>query len=303
MSSPDDQLASYIALANRAPRLDRAEEMTLALRWRGGDRAAGDALARANLRYVVAVARRYRRYNVSFGALIAEGNFGLVQALYRFEPERAIRLGTYATHWVRACILAYVLKSWSMVGGSSGPLRSQMFFRLRRERVRATNLLGEGEAAERMIAERVGVTTEELTKMTERLEARDVSLEVRVGDDSSTRLIDLLPAPDDQERNLFEREVDGGVRSAIAQAVSELDPRERYIAEQRLMADPADELSLAEVGRRLGVSRERARQLEERTKRKLRSRIPALGSAVVTDWIEDTLEQAPAAGRGQPRAA
>ncbi|HYP90710.1 MAG TPA: sigma-70 family RNA polymerase sigma factor, partial [Polyangiaceae bacterium] len=246
-------------------------------------------------RHVVAVAIKYRRYGVPVSELIAEGNFGVVHALGKFEPERGIRFVTYAAHWVRAYILDHVIKSWSMVGGGSGPLRSRLFFKLRRERVRAVNLMGEGEAADRMVAERVGVTPEELSKLVQRLEARDVSLDVKVLDDSPVRLVDLLPAPDDQERSLFEEQVGGSVKSAVALAVSELDPRERYIAEHRLMADPAEELSLAEIGRSLGVSRERARQLEARTKRKLKTRIPALGSAVVLEWIENSIEHAPAA--------
>jgi RNA polymerase sigma-32 factor len=295
MTSSNDDVAFYIAESKRAPRLERDEEMALALRWKDGDRAAGDALARANLRHVVAVAMKYRRYGVPVSELIAEGNFGVVHALGKFEPERGIRFVTYAAHWVRAYILDHVIKSWSMVGGGSGPLRSRLFFKLRRERVRAVNLMGEGEAADRLVAERVGVTPEELTKLVQRLEARDVSLDVKVLDDSPVRLVDLLPAPDDQERSLFEHQVGGSMKSAVARAVSELDPRERYIAEHRLMADPAEELSLAEIGRSLGVSRERARQLEARTKRKLKARIPALGSALVLEWIENSVEHAPAA--------
>jgi RNA polymerase sigma-32 factor len=296
MTSPNDDVAFYIAESKRAPRLERDQEMALALRWKTGDRAAGDALARANLRHVVAVAMKYRRYGVPVSELIAEGNFGVVHALGKFEPERGIRFVTYAAHWVRAYILDHVIKSWSMVGGGSGPLRSRLFFKLRRERVRAVNLMGEGEAADNMVAERVGVTPDELRKLVHRLEARDVSLDVKVLDDSPVRLVDLLPAPDDQERSLFEHQVGGSMKTAVARAVSELDPRERYIAEHRLMADPAEELSLAEIGRSLGVSRERARQLEERTKRKLKRRIPALGSAVVLEWIENSIQQhAPAA--------
>ena len=296
MTSPTDDLAFYIAEAKRAPRLERDQEMALARRWKQhGDRAAGDALARANLRHVVAVAMKYRRYGVPVSELIAEGNFGVVHALGKFEPERGIRFVTYAAHWVRAYILDHVIKSWSMVGGGSGPLRSRLFFRLRRERVRAVNLMGEGEAADNMVAERVGVTPDELRKMLQRLEARDVSLDVKVLDESPVRLIDLLPAPDDQERSLLEHQVDGSMKHAVERAVSELDPRERYIAEQRLMADPAEELSLAEIGRSLGISRERARQLEARTKRKLRSRIPALGSPAVAEWIATSMEHAPAA--------
>jgi len=295
MNSPNDDVAFYIAESKRAPRLERETEMDLARRWKTGDRAAGDALARANLRHVVAVAMKYRRYGVPVSELIAEGNFGVVHALGKFEPERGIRFVTYAAHWVRAYILDHVIKSWSMVGGGSGPLRSRLFFKLRRERVRAINLMGEGEAADRMVAERVGVTPEELSKLMLRLEARDVSLDVKVLDDSPVKLLDLLPAPDDQERSLFEHQIGGSMKTAVAHAVSELDPRERYIAEHRLMADPAEELSLADIGRSLGVSRERARQLEARTKRKLRARIPALASPVVTEWITNTMEHAPAA--------
>ena len=201
MTSPHDDVAFYIAEAKRAPRLEREQERALALRWKDGDRAAGDALARANLRHVVAVAMKYRRYGVPVSELIAEGNFGVVQALGKFDAQRGIRFVTYAAHWVRAYILDHVIKSWSMVGGGSGPLRSRLFFKLRRERVRAVNLMGEGEAADQMVAERVGVTPDELRKLVNRLEARDVSLDVKVIDDSPVRLVDLLPAPDDQERS------------------------------------------------------------------------------------------------------
>lgn len=292
-SSHSDDVSFYIAEAKRAPRLEREQEVELALRWKHyGDRAAGDALARSNLRHVVAVAMKYRRYGVPVSELIAEGNFGVVHALGKFDPDRGIRFVTYAAHWVRAYILDHVIKSWSMVGGGSGPLRSRLFFKLRRERVRAVNLMGEGDAADNVVAERIGVTPDELRQMLHRLEARDLSLDVKVLDDSPVKLMDLLPAPDDQELSFFEHQVGGSMRTVVERAVSELDPRERYIAERRLMADPAEELSLAEIGRSLGVSRERARQLEARTKRKLRARIPALGSPALTEWIANSVHQA-----------
>jgi RNA polymerase sigma-32 factor len=121
--------------------------------------------------------------------------------------------------------------------------------------------------------------------MVQRLEARDLSLDVRAAPDSPLGLVDLLPAKENQEQALLEMQVGGSVKSAVARALGQLDPRERYIAERRLMADSADELSLAEIGRVLGVSRERARQLEERTKKKLRASIPALGNAIVSEWL------------------
>jgi RNA polymerase sigma-32 factor len=281
--------------ARRAPELDRELEAELVRRWRAGDEKAKSELVVRHLRYVVGMATRYRHYGVPVSELIAEGNYGVVQALGKFEPDRGVRFMTYAAYWIRACMWEHVIKSWSMVGGGSGPLRSSLFFKLRRERARAMSLVGEAEAADRLVAERVGMTPEALGKLMQRFDARDVSLDVKTHDDSASSLIDLLAAPDDQELSLFEGQVDGSLKQAVAKAIAELDPRERYIAQRRLMADPGEELSLSEIGRRLGVSRERARQLEARTKRKLKQRIGKLGSAVVVEWIEHTIKPAPAA--------
>jgi RNA polymerase sigma-32 factor len=286
LAHTSNDLGFYLAEAKRAPRLGREQELELARLWKqNGDRVAADALARANLRHVVTIALKYRHYGVAVADLIAEGNFGVVHALGKFEPERGIRFVTYAAHWVRAYMLDHVIKTWSVVGGGSGALRSRLFFRLRRERVRVTNLLGDGEAADLEVANRLGVTPDELRGMVQRLEARDLSLDVRAAPDSPLGLVDLLPAKENQEQALLEMQVGGSVKSAVARALGQLDPRERYIAERRLMADSADELSLAEIGRVLGVSRERARQLEERTKKKLRASIPALGNAIVSEWL------------------
>jgi RNA polymerase sigma-32 factor len=290
-----EDIQSHRSAASRAPELDRELETELVRRWRAGDEKAKSELVRSHLRYVVGMATKYRHYGVPLSELIAEGNYGVVQALSKFEPDRGVRFMTYAAYWVKACMWDHVIKSWSMVGGGSGPLRSSLFFRLRRERVRAINLMGEGEAADRLVAERVGIRPEALGKLLQRLDARDVSLDAKIHDESASSLLDLLPAPDNQELSLFEREVDGNLKKTVAQAIAELDPRERYIARRRLMADAGEELSLSEVGRRLGVSRERARQLEARTKRKLKHRIGILSSAAVREWLEHTFKPAPAA--------
>lgn len=231
------------------------------------------------------MARKYRRYGMPINELIAEGNFGVVHALRKFDPERGIRFATYAAHWIRSCILTHVVKSWSLVGGGAGVFRSRMFFKLRREHARVANVLGEGEAADCEIARRVGGTPEKIRAMVQRVATRDVSLDAWFAGGSSIRLGDLLPAPDNQEQRLFESQVQAGAESAVCRALAELDPRERYIAQHRLLADPTEELSLADVGRHFGVSRERARQLEFRTKEKLRARIPQLGDGAVNEWI------------------
>jgi RNA polymerase sigma-32 factor len=290
-----EDIQGHRSAASRAPELDRELESELVRRCRAGDEKAKGELVRSHLRYVVGMATKYRHYGVPLSELIAEGNYGVVQALSKFEPDRGVRFMTYAAYWVRACMWDHVIKSWSMVGGGLGALRSSLFFRLRRERVRAINLMGEGEAADRLVAERVGIRPEALGKLLQQLDARDVSLDAKIHDESASSLLDLLPAPDNQELSLYEGEVDGNLKKAVAQALAELDPRERYIAQRRLMADAGEELSLSEIGRRLGVSRERVRQLEARTKRKLKHRIGSLSSAAVLEWLEHTIKAAPAA--------
>lgn len=269
----DTGLVHYIQRVKGLPALSREEEHELALRVRDhADEAAVEALVRANLKYVVAIAVTYRRYDLRLADLVAEGNVGLVTAVKKFDPDKGTRFVTYASYWIRALILNAVIKNWSLVGGGAGALRSKLFFRLRRERARMSNLVQAREEALDALAEQLGVSSERLEGMLQRLEGRNVSLDAPVFDDGHATGLDLLEdttAPQDdvvaaraQEQFLGDR-----VRDAMAS----LDARERYIVEQRMMAD--EELSLAEIGRRLGVSRERARQLETRAAKKLRKRL------------------------------
>jgi len=276
----DPTISKYIAKVQAYPQLSREAELELAkASAEKADAAAADKLVRAHLRYVVAIALKYRRYGVPLSELIAEGNFGVVHALKKFQPDRGNRFVTYAAYWIRAYILNYVIRSWSLVGAGSGALRSKMFFRLRREKVRVLNLVGDGDDADELLATRLGLTKDQVQQMLRRLESRDVSLDSKVFDDSATALVDTLVAPgQDQEATLASSGIHDKLRGAVHDAVKELDERERFIVENRLMADPEDELSLAELGRRLGVSRERARQLEARAKKKLKGRLDALAA-------------------------
>jgi RNA polymerase sigma-32 factor len=287
----DPNVSRYLSMVQSFPQLDRETELELAKSWRDkGDVDAADKLVRAHLRYVVAIALKYRRYGVPLSELISEGNFGVVHALKKFQPERGNRFVTYAAYWIRAYILNYIIRSWSLVGAGSGALRSKMFFRLRREKVRVLNLVGDGAAADELLAERLGLTLEQVQSMLRRLEARDVSLDAKVYEDSGTSVVDTLVSPaQDQEQSLAATGIQEKLKDAVREAVDELDDRERYIVENRLMADPEDELSLAELGRRLGVSRERARQLEARAKKKLRGRLQAVSKD--TPWeVQHTAE-------------
>lgn len=278
----DLAISRFITTAREVEPLSRDEEVELARRFRAtGDAKAAERLVRANLKYVVAIALSYRRYGLRLADLVSEGNLGLMMALGKFDPERGVRFVTYAAYWSRAYILNYVIKSWSMVGGGSGPLRSKMFFKLRRERAMVSNLLGEGDEQRSMelLAERIGQTVEKTKELTRRLEARDVSLDVQPHEEGRTTLLDgLQDARPSQEEQFLEEERRDALRGALAEAVAQLDERERFIVEQRLMAD--EETSLAEIGRQLGVSRERARQLEARAKAKLKKQLGELAEGL-----------------------
>lgn len=275
-------LARYVGKAHQVPQLSREQEATLARTWRTtGSPQAADALLRPQLRYVIAIALKYRRYGVPIAELIAEGNAGLVHALKKYEPDRGLRFVTYAAHWIRAYVLDHVIRSWSLVGGGSGALRSKVFFRLRRERNKLLNLYGDEQRADELLAERLGVSVEQLTLMLQRLEQRDVSLDLSpptAAEGAATTPLERLVSEQPSPLELLEgRQRQAQLTAMVGQALSVLEERERYIVEQRLLADPAEELSLAELGRRLGVSRERARQLEARAKQKLRGRLAQLG--------------------------
>lgn len=290
----DSALSRYITMVQSYPKLDREQELALCTAWREkGSVAAKEQLVRSHLRYVVAIALKYRRYGLPLSELIAEGNFGIVHALTKFDPERGNRFVTYAAYWIRAYVLNYIIRSWSLVGVGSGALRSKMFFKLRRERVRITNLVGEGEHADDLLAERFNMSREQIQGMVRRLEARDLSLDARVFDDAVTTIVETLAAPtDDQEASFSTHQSSVTAKSVVQIAITSLDHRERYIVEHRLMADSEDELSLAEIGRRLGVSRERARQLESRAKRKLKQRILELSESTSAEWLNADSEAA-----------
>lgn len=284
----DSALSRYMSTVQQYPKLDRAEETLLCSKWRNsGDEKAKEQLVRAHLRYAVAIALKYRRYGLPLAELVAEGNFGIVHALTKFDPDRGNRFVTYAAYWIRAYILNYVIRSWSLVGVGSGALRSKMFFKLRRERVRITNLVGEGEQADDLLAERFNMSREQIQAMVRRLEARDLSLDAKVFDDAVTTVVETLAAPnEDQEATILSGQTTVNAREVVQAAIKTLDQRERYIVEHRLMADSEDELSLAEIGRRLGVSRERARQLESRARRKLKHRIVELSESSGREVVE-----------------
>ena len=266
-------LDRYIQQVRAIPRLSREDEHELALRAREGDQDATDRLVEANLRYVIAIGLQYRRYGVTLGDLIAEGSVGLVTAVRKFDPHRGTRFVTYAGYWIRAFV-----RSSTMVGAGSGPFRSKLFFRLRRERARLSNVIADPEELIAKLAADFDTTSEKMTELLRRLDQREISLDAPAYHDSDATLVEMLPgATEPQDLVVARQRRQTGIELRLEGALSVLDDRERLIVEKRILSD--DAASLASLGRELGVSRERARQLEARAKKKLAEELKDLAPA------------------------
>lgn len=262
-------LDRFIQRVRREPALGREEEHALAVRARAGDERARDRLLAANLRHVVAIAVRYRRYGVPLADLISEGNVGLCIALSKFDPDHGTRFVTYAGHWIRARIIDHVLRSRTLVGGGAGVLRSKTYFRLQRERARLDVMAIEPSERRTRLAEAFGTSEEQVDEMLNRLDARDVSLDAPFGPDDGAPAIDgLASSLPEADEELSERMRAQDLERSVQHALASLDPRELRIVVARGLSD--DGMSLADVAREFGVSRERARQLEARAHGKLR---------------------------------
>ena len=266
----------YLVLVHKIPKISRERERELARRWREhADTAARDELVQSQLRHVVAIARRYRRdTGATLEELIAEGNFGLLQALSKFDSERGTRFVTYAVYWIRAYISQYLIRSRSLV--ASG-VQSKLLSKVRRERAKAALLSGEEASADTQIADQLALSPEKLSSLIERLDVRDLPWDINTEDALSARFLEAHESSSAEDASLS-IEAEQHISVAISCALSNLDERERYVVERRLMAHREEQLSLAEIGRRFRVSRERARQIEARAMRKLKvalSRSPA----------------------------
>jgi RNA polymerase sigma-32 factor len=271
-------LDRYIQQVRAIPKLSREAEHELALRAREGDQVATDGLVEANLRYVVAIALQYRRYGITLGDLIAEGSVGLVTAVRKFDPHRGTRFVTYAGYWIRAFVLEAVVRSSTMIGAGSGPFRSKLFFRLRRERARLSNVIADPEELIAKLASDFDTTPAKMTELLRRLDQREISLDAPAYHDSESTLVEMLPGTaEPQDQMVARQRRQSGIQLRLAGAMSVLDERERLIVEKRILSD--DSASLASLGRELGVSRERARQLEARAKKKLAEELKDLAPA------------------------
>jgi RNA polymerase sigma-32 factor len=282
-----DSVQVYLSEIGKHSLLTPEEEQRLARAYlREGDTRAAHRLITANLRFVVKVAYEYRSYGFKLADLIQEGNIGLMRAVQKFDPDRGIRLISYAVWWIRASIQHHILTSFSLVKLGTTQNQRKLFFSLARTRRELDKLSAQhgansdGEDPAR-IAKELNVKPGEVEEMMRRMAGRDLSLDAPVGDDGESTHVDFLaatgPAHDDR---LSAAEEETRLRSGVSAAMAQLDPRERFIIEHRFMRDTP--MTLSELGDHFGFSRERARQLELRAMGKLRGRLQAI--AAEADW-------------------
>jgi len=274
MLKPQSLRRDFVKAALNAPFLTREEEHVLAVSWKDhGDEAALHQLAAAHMRLVIAIASRFRHFGLPANELVQEGHVGLLEAAARFEPHREIRFSTYATWWIRASIQDFVLRNWSIVRGGTSSGQKALFFNLRRLRAwlnRGTERIGE-EAMMVEIAGAVGVSIDDVRTMNARLSGPDFSLNAPLSDaeDSAERqdfLVATGPLPDE----IVGEAIDGDRRLGwLRAALGVLSERELQIVRARRLEE--DGATLEAIGHRLGISKERVRQIESRAMGKLKA--------------------------------
>lgn len=274
-----DPLQAYMAEVTRHPLLTREEEHQLAKEYQAsGDVRAAYRLVASNLRLVVKLAHEYHRNPLSLLDLVQEGNIGLMQAVKKYDPDRGVKLSSYAAWWIRAYILRYIMDNWKMVKLGTTEAQRKLFFKLRQEQEK---LVAQGfEASPRLLAERLNVTEQDVVEMDQRLGHDELSIDAPLGNDEdsrATRADRYLPSgavPADER--LGSEQLKALFRENLNAFAQTLEGKERYIFEHRLTAD--EPLTLQDIGDKYGVSRERARQIEaaliNRMREFMRERIP-----------------------------
>jgi len=268
-------LSRYREEIRRIPMLEPHEEYLLAKRWREhGDHEAVHKLVNSHLRLVAKIAGGYRGYGLPISEVISEGNVGLMQAIQRFEPDKGFRLATYATWWIKAAIQEYILRSWSLVKMGTTANQKKLFFNLRKAKSKIS-VLQEGDMRPdqvKLIAKRLGVAEQDVIDMNRRL-GGDTSLNAPVREEGYSgewqdRLVDEHA---DQETTLAASEEIDNRGTALTEALSALNDRERRIFEARRLAEGP--IRLKELADEFGVSRERVRQIDARVFEKVQKTV------------------------------
>ena len=266
LSTPNSLQRYRASLADFEP-LSRDEERELTRRWRAGEGRAGERIVEACLPFVIAIALEYRRWSVPLEDVIQQGNMGLLRAAAKFDPDRECRLATYAAYWIRAEIREYVVRAYRVVrlGTTKNERRALRAYRTTRE------------TDPEKLSAMSGLSPERVRMLLPVIAAKEASLDA--SPDGQWSVMDRLAsdlADPEELAGIEEHRVQA--KSAVKSALKTLSIRERLIVRERLMSE--DPLTLQALGAILGVSKERVRQLEERTRMKLRECLGTFAPAV-----------------------
>ena len=271
---------NFIKKAMKLPLLEPEHEQKLARLWRDKrDERAMHELTSAHVRLVVAIAAKFRNYGLPMGDLVQEGNIGLMQAADRFDPDREVRFSTYAGWWIRSQIQDYVLRNWSIVRTGTTSAQKSLFFNMRRLRARINDVGATMTQDSRSyVARELGVRMEDVVAMEGRMEANDRSLNAtisdRAGDGGVTEWQDFLVCDRELPDAMASNRLDSKQKiNWIAEAMSELNEREMTIIRARRLAE--ETVTLENLGKKLGISKERVRQIEHEALGKLRGALMA----------------------------
>jgi RNA polymerase sigma-32 factor len=265
-----DPLQRYLWEIGQHKLLTKEEEKELAVRvTEHGDREAAYRLVTANLRLVVKIAMEFQRvWMQNLLDLIQEGNIGLMQAVQKFDPYKGVRFSYYASFWIKAYILKFIMDNWRLVKIGTTQAQRKLFFRLKKEKQK---LISEGfDPKPKLLSERLGVTEKEVTDMDQRLDGWEISLDAPIKDDSDDERVAFIATPGASvETQVARKEMEAILHKKLASFRKDLNERELDILENRLFSDtPA---TLQEIGKRYGISRERVRQIESNMIKRMKS--------------------------------
>ena len=268
--APYDPLQKYLVEISQYRLLTQEEEYQLAVRYQEDrDKEIAYRLITSNLRLVVKIALEFHRsWTMGILDLIQEGNIGLMQALKKFDPHQGIRLSSYASFWIRAYILRFILDNWRLVKIGTTQAQRKLFFNLKKEKAKLEAL---GYAAEpKQLAEIMGVKEKEVIQMDQRMSSWEASLDTPLRGGEERSLLDVLPGKGERiDKTLAKLEINALLEEKLKEFKVTLKNKELYLFEHRILAE--NPLTLQEIGDTYGITRERVRQIEEKLLRKIRT--------------------------------
>jgi len=264
-----DPLQRYLSEVSRYKLLNREREREIAVKvHENGDTDAAYELVTSNLRLVVKIALEFQRvWMQNLLDLIQEGNIGLMQAVKKFDPYKNVKFSYYASFWIKAYILKFIMDNWRLVKIGTTQSQRKLFFKLKKEKQKLIELGFDPKP--KLLSERLGVSEKEVVDMDQRLDNWDVSLDAPLKEDSDTERIDFIsPMVESAEDKMAQKEMNALLHGKIEEFRKKLSSREIEIFDQRIFSDnPA---TLQEIGDRYGISRERVRQVEKNIVKKMR---------------------------------